>query len=393
MEATHQVLETTNPPVLETTDSVLEMNASSVSYDDNASGPSGAKPSPLLPVIQILFCSFTLIFNILVLVVISTSKEMFKTTYYFLGHLAVSDLLFGITFVIRFCIVNMPLSIMTVDLCVLTLGTMATSIGTSAAGILFLALQTYLAVRKSHTLEKAITARTATVMILASWIFFMFIGALCKFFATTPDLPSQYGLVCFVGSKYINRGYPTLLAISFFAMYLPALFFQVVTLKTLFVRQRQINPILRAHEETHTTNSQHVPSGSSRQARMSNHESHPKTRSAQGTHGIHRESSLDEQTVSSVISTDFRRRKNLAIKHRNGLIIVMAILVMFTICLCPIMFGLILFGVCPDGCGLTDRKLRSLVTFAFIQSFSNCIIYIVRDRSFRQRAKRLFCCK
>ena len=86
-----------------------------------------------------------------------------------------------------------------------------------------------------------------------------------------------------------------------------------------------------------------------------------------------------------------QRMSSLTLKHKNSLIVVMAILIIFTVCLCPIMIGLFLHDVCGNSCGVTDDTLRTIISFSIVQAFSNCIIYVVRNRPFREQLKKLCC--
>ena len=83
---------------------------------------SGRSMSPVRSSLQVLMCLMVFFFNILILIVISTSKGKFKVTYLFFGHLAVADLLFGFGFSLRFILLRtLPASKLFV-LCIATMG-------------------------------------------------------------------------------------------------------------------------------------------------------------------------------------------------------------------------------------------------------------------------------
>ena len=203
---------------------------------------SGRSMSPVRSSLQVLMCLMVFFFNILILIVISTSKGKFKVTYLFFGHLAVADLLFGFGFSLRFILLRtLPASKLFV-LCIATMGMLATSIGSSASGIFFLALQTYVAVKYSQTLEQAFSIKQAKAMITLSWITFTVIGGMYKVFTDTPEFPFEYPSICFIGNKYTNI-YPAFYATWIFAVYLPTLLILAVTVKKLINRQREIETV------------------------------------------------------------------------------------------------------------------------------------------------------
>ena len=363
---------------------------------------SGRSMSPVRSSLQVLLCLMVFFFNILILIVISTSKGKFKVTYLFFGHLAVADLLFGFAFSLRFVLRTLPESKLLVP-CIATMGMMATSIGTSASGIFFLALQTYVAIKYSRTLEQAFSIKQAKVMITLSWITFIVIGGTYKVFTDTPEFPFEYPSICFIGNKYTNI-YPAFYATLIFAVYWPTLLILAVTIKKLIKRQREIKTVACT---TPTTVSKpmdtlQVPSIPSHKAKKSpNKESTNTSSNRNRTLPSLSKERRNNDRESNIKSGDSPEQghpsskqgmSSLTLKHKNSLIIVMAIVIIFTVCLCPILIGLFLHDVCSNSCGVTDDTLRTIISFSTVQAFSNCIIYLVRNKPFREQLKKLSRC-
>ncbi len=383
-------------------------NSAALSGDNETTGSppaagGGGKADPVVVAVQLVFCCLVLIFNTIILVVISSSKNMFKTTYYFLGNLAVSDLFFGLAFLVRYVVVTIPPNSLTVHMCIVSICVLITSIGTTASGLCFLAYQTYLAVQKGQSLERAITTKKALALMASSWLFYTGIGALYRLFVTYPESPMAYKAICFVGSAlYVDKTYPALIAGAFFAAYFPTVYFQIVTATGLMRRSRIIRPT-QSTSSTVSTHQSEPPSGgllSRVISQQTEDDNHLRVKSTETGSSVYTTDSVQDGpsgpagTGLSPNSTNRSVSKGMSlnVKHRNALIIVMAILVIFTLCLCPVMFGLFVYGVCPNGCGITDRALRPLLLFSFIQSFSNCTVYIIRDKKFRQQLGKIFCC-
>ena len=189
--------------------------------------------------LQVLLCLMVFFFNIVILTVIYTSKGTFKVTYLFLGHLAVADLLFGFAFALRFALtLILPASDLFTP-CIVIIGMLATSIGTSAFGIFFLALQTFVAVKCSTALQQVISIKLAKVMIALSWFIFIVIGGMYRMFTDIPEFPLEYPSICFIGNKFTNI-YPAFVGISILAVYLPTFSLLVVSVKKLIDRQKKI---------------------------------------------------------------------------------------------------------------------------------------------------------
>ena len=288
-------------------------------------------------------------------------------------------------------------------LCIATMGMLATSIGSSASGIFFLALQTYFAVKYSQTLEQAFSIKQAKAMITLSWISFIVIGGMYKVFTDTPEFPFEYPSICFIGNKYTNI-YSAFYATLIFAVYLPTLLILAVTVKKLVNRQREIETITCTTPSTVSKpmDTLQVPSISSHKAKKSPNKESMSTSSNRNrifpSLSKERRNNDRESNIKSGDSPEQghpsskQRMSSLTLKHKNSLIVVIAILITFTVCLCPIMIGLFLHDVCGNSCGVTDDTLRTIISFSIVQAFSNCIIYVVRNRPFREQLKKLCCC-
>ena len=283
------------------------------------------------------------------------------------------------------------------------MGMLATSIGSSASGIFFLALQTYFAVKYSQTLEQAFSIKQVKAMITLSWITFIVIGGMYKVFTDTPEFPFEYPSICFIGNKYTNI-YPAFYATLIFAVYLPTLLILAVTVKKLINRQREIETVTCTTPSTVSKpmDTLQVPSISSHKAKKSPNKESMSTSSnrnrilpslSEERRNNDRESNIKSGNSSGEGHPSSKQRmSSLTLKHKNSLIVVMAILIIFTVCLCPIMIGLFLHDVCGNSCGVTDDTLRTIISFSIVQAFSNCIIYVVRNRPFREQLKKLCCC-
>ena len=378
--------------------------------DSTTDTESGTTVSLVRSALQVLFGLMVFFFNIVILIVICTSKGTFKVTYLFLGHLAVADLLFGFAFALRFVLTLILPASKLFTPCIVIIGMLATSVGTSASGIFFLALQTYLAVKCSRTLQQEISIKQAKVLIALSWIIFVVIGGMYRMFTDIPNFPLEFTSICFIGNKYTNI-YPAFVGISILAVYLPTLSLLVVSVKKLIDRHRQIKTITFAPPTvSKPMDTLEVPSTSStRVKRFTNRKSVDATcissngnrilpsPSGSKTISVPEPNIIRPNTCSAGHpSLSCRPRQIMsspALKHKNSLTIIMAILIIFTVCVGPIIISLFFHDVCTNGCGFTDCIMRTLATFSIVQAFSNCIIYVVRDRSFREQLKKLCCCK
>ena len=289
----------------------------------------------ILLVIQTIMVILILSGNILILIAIRQSSSMRKISYYFIGNLAVADIIFGLALGMRL-ILHVANYSSTASCIAIIMVAIVTGLS-SATGICFLCLESYLSVRHIMIFKTSFTPKTAWFLIMSSWLCWSIVGCLA---VVNPNTDTIAASECYFVNDYFNTGYLVFVWILLFCLMFAIIILEVQTLY---------------HIRKHFKN-------------------------------------MVSATIRNGMPSQSDQQKRLLKKINSMSHLIAAILICYIMTWGPYTFGLMLITTC-DHCGVNTTQLHYLIMVVSINSAANVIIYVFKSKEFRDAFKRIFGCR
>ena len=280
--------------------------------------------------VRMIIVLFNLAGNSLILAVVRRSQNFSRVTRHLIGHVAVADIGFGCTMTVHAFLTLSGAMNYPACLAITTIGNIT---GLSSCwGIFVVLLDNYLSVRLTGQAEAAgLSLPKARWCILSGWTL---IGMLLMVFLL--EAPKD------ITASSCSPGDQAHTHISMLSL---AVFGLLLSCATIFLL------LLTVYTVTTKMN----------------------TLFEEGTH-----------------MQNLLRQRNLKIRAR--IIRLFAIIAVgFIISWCPISIAVCVRVLCTDGCGITEDHLKLLSSFMAVNAMLNVMVYITKDKKFRQDAKRAMC--
>ena len=281
--------------------------------------------------VRMVVVAVNLVGNSLILVVLKTSQNFSQVTRHLIGHVAVADIGFGCSMTIHaFLILG---EAMNYSAC-LGITTIAIISGLcSCWGICLVFLDSYLSVRKLSPAETGLSLQKARWCMAGGWMLTAVYSLVFLLEAPKNITTSQ----CHMGGPAYTYGSLLSLAVLMLVVSFTAMFLMCLTLYTI---KKRTDTLFQ-----------------------------------EGTHG---------QNVL--------RQRNL--KRRSKIIRLFAIIAVgFIISWCPVAVAVCVALLCDDRCGITDDHIKLLSSLMALNAVMNVIVYIIKDKTFRQDATRVIMCR
>ena len=349
------------------------INCSNVTHNGSdcvSQPPAGSSTTLYIFVaIQILLVIFIFIGNTLILVAIKQQKLMRKVSYYFIANLAVADILFGLALALR--LVFLLTGTLNTATCVLILYVACVSGLSSATGILFLCLESSLAVRHMIIFKTAFTPKRAWTLIIGSWLLWCLFSCLMLYHPDADVIPPA---ACNFAHPFFNRYFLNLLWALLTVLMIVVIVLEVLTL--YHVRKHVHNMIKGANKQNKKKDT--PPNKTSdvggEEANTTPHQ--------QG----------EEQPSNNVQQKGESERQKRMLSRVSAMSqLVALILASYVVTWGPYTLAVMLMCICPS-CGVAGLHLVYLTLVISLNSAANVVIFAVKSREFRKAFKKMCTC-
>ena len=355
----------------------IDDHADNVTLDQNGTLLTAIPHLPALnakqlsvTVLHLSFCPLVFVGNLLILMAIRKSKSMKQVTFLFLGHLAMSDVLLGFSFFMRaFFLLQKNLSKFP---CIIVHWFTLVSSGCSMTGICFLSLDSFLSVKFSMQLRPIITQGIAWAMIVMCWLIWSVYYSCLAGQAILDSLPLA---PCFLGGGYYSKKMLLSLPLIYLLHLLIVVYLQVVTINMVKKHFKQLDTARSGPSERNDN----IKRRTSTLPRLLLRSSVVPSVSG------HVDNTMDpgnSRPPTEHVVVDNQREKRLKkITSMNR--IVGLVLLSFFICWFPSMSLLLLFSICPDGCGVPSDIMLVSATLIIVSAMTNVCVYATKSPEFR----------
>ena len=312
--------------------SSMSLRNVSANVTDNTTSYEAPEAAVPISIAVLIICFLILIGNIFIFAAIKVSNSLNKMTYYLLGNIAITDVLFAFGLGLRMVLFLMN----SARFSCLTRFLMVLSGGGSMSGVLILSLQSFLCLAFPTKFKSVFKLRTVGLLLLVSWIAWTCYTAVGNFVAFTDD-------VCYLVEERNNKYWIGILIISGLTHILVLIFLQSASVYLINKQHRKLD----------------------RQIQNAN-------------------------PLNPADRTNSERRK-IRLQRRSRIVsMITAVLLLFLVSWGPLYLGLALFTFCPNQCGINLSTMRSLANLSILNSMGNIFIYIKKSKEFRQ-ALRYIC--
>ena len=283
--------------------------------------------------VRMMIIAVNLVGNSLILAVVRKSQNFSRVTRHLIGHVAVADIAFGCSMMFQ-----ASLTLGKVESYQACLGSMTIIIISglcSCWSICLVFLDNYLSVRRKGPAEPGLSLLKARWCIVCGWVLSIIYGVMHMQYSFS-DAPKNITTHCrpdllFTNRSLLSHGVSTLVLSSV------TMFFMLLTLYTIKKRSDAL-----FQEGSHAQN--------------------------------------------------VRRQQNL--KMRSRVVRLFSIIAVgFIISWCPGAIALCTAALCTNRCGITEDHFRLLASFTALNAVMNVIVYVIKDKKFRQDAKRAIMCR
>ena len=345
-----------------TTSNILEYNTSSQcsSDEEDSSVTNNSRLLYILMALQIVLVFFIMTGNTLILLAIRQGKLMRKVTYYFIGNLAIADMLFGLALALRLLFVLTET--LYTDTCLLIILISAVLGLSSGTGIVFLCLESFLAVRHYIVFKTGLTPKVACILIASSWLFWLLF---CLQLLYHPDADEIPAAQCHFAHPFFNRIFLIQLWVIMCALIVTILVLQILTIYHI---KKHVKGLLKQPTVTQSQTST---------SKLTAGQTSSKTSTASKVSKQGKESEQQKRMLGRIS----------AMSQITALI-----LICFVLTWGPYTVALALQTMCP-GCGVTGQHLMYIVLIVSLNSLANVFIFAVKSKDFKRAFRAMLYCR
>ena len=282
--------------------------------------------------VRMMLIAVNLVGNSLILAVMQKSRNFSCVTRHLIGHVAVADIVFGCSMTVHASMILGEAMSNQACLGITTVGMISGLC--SCWGVCLVFLDNYLSVRRQGPAEPGFSFSKAQWCLVSGWVLTT-IYIVVFFLLDTPKNITTAN--CSVGGPLFTDR-------SMFSFGIFVLLVSVITMSFMFITLYTIR---------------------------------------KRSDALFQEGSRAQNV---------RRQQNL--KMRSRVVRLFAIIAVgFIISWCPVSIAVCVAVLCTNRCGITEDHFKLLVSFMSLNSVMNIIVYVIKDKKFRQDAKRVILCQ
>ena len=283
-------------------------------------------------IVRVMIIAVSLVGNTFILAVLRKSQNFSRVTRHLIGHVAIADVAYA-------CSMTFHTSLILGEsrsylACLGSTMTAMISVLCGCWSVCLIFLDNYLSVRKKGPAQPGFSLPKARWCIVCGWVLAIIYNVHIVYYL--PDAPKRTITICRPGLFFTDK---MLLPMAILTLVVSAvtMFFMLLTLYTIKKRSDTL-----FQEGSHTQNIQ--------------------------------------------------RQQNL--KMRSRVVRLFGIIAVgLMISYCPVSIAVCVASLCTNRCGVTGDHLRLLISFTVLNPVMNVIVYVIKDKKFRQDAKRAIMCQ
>ena len=282
--------------------------------------------------VRVMIIVVSLVGNCLILAAVRKSQHFSRVTRHLIGHVAIADIVFVCSVMFNTYLILQESR------------SYQACLGSSMAGMVsglcscwsvcLIFLDNYLSVRRKGPAEPGFSLPKARWCIVCGWLVTIIYIVYVVYYL--PDAPKSITTICRPGLLFTDK---SLLSVGVLILVVTAvtMFFMLLTLYTIKKRSDTL-----FQEGSHVQNVQ--------------------------------------------------RQQNLKMRSRVVRLFTV-IAIGFIISWCPISIALCIAALCTNRCGVTEDHFKLVLSFTLLNAVMNIIVYVIKDKKFRQDVKRAITCQ